>query len=131
MRIWVEASRSLQDLCRGRSIFYLHVLQPTLHDTGSKPLDPAEVAGALDNPYYTDGVQALYPRMKKAGEELRALGVNFLDASMAFVDVKVPVYYDHCHFKGLGNEIVAARIAEAFLRTLPALAPPGPKVAPR
>jgi hypothetical protein len=40
--------------------------------------------------------------------------------------VKVPIYYDVCHFKGLGNEILAARIAEAFLRTLPA-----PKDAPR
>jgi hypothetical protein len=126
VRIWVEASRSLQDLCRGRSIFYLHVLQPTLLDTGSKPLDPVEVAGGRGNSDYENGVHALYPALRKAGEELRALGVNYLDASMAFADVKVPIYYDVCHFKGLGNEILAARIAEAFLRTLPA-----PKDAPR
>jgi len=128
VRVWIEASRSLQDICRGRSIFYLHVLQPTLHDTGSKPLDPAEIAAAWknNNPYYADGVHALYPRMKQAGEELRALGVNFLDASMAFADVKQPLYYDNCHFQALGNEIVAARIAEAFLRTLPPSKPPEP-----
>jgi hypothetical protein len=131
VRVWVEASRSLQDLCRGRSIFYLHVLQPTLHDNGSKPLDPAEIAGARGNPDFVNGVHALYPPMRKAGEELRALGVNFLDASMAFADVKAPLYYDACHFKGPGNEIVAARIAEAFLRTLPAVVAPGAKDAPR
>jgi len=126
VRIWVEASRSLQDLCRARSIYYLHVLQPTLLDTGSKPLDPAEIAAGSVNDDYIDGVHALYPRLRKAGEELRTLGVNYLDASMAFVDLKTPVYYDVCHFKGLGNEILAARIAEAFLRTLPA-----PKSVPR
>jgi len=131
VRVWSEGSRSMQDLCRGRSIFYLHVLQPTLHDQGSKPLDPAEIANAPKNLDYINGVQALYPPMKKAGEELRAQGVNFLDASMAFADVKAPVYYDACHFKGLGNEIVAARIAEAFLRTLPASSLPVSKSTPR
>jgi len=126
VRVWVEASRSLQDLCRGRSVFYLHVLQPTRHDTGSKPLAPDELTSGGGNPYFIDSVHALYPRLREAGHELEKRGVNFLDASMAFADLKEPVYYDHCHFKGLGNEVVAARIAERFLSSMPA-----PQAAPR
>jgi hypothetical protein len=36
--VWEECSRSMHGLCAERGITYLHVLQPTLHDDGSKPL---------------------------------------------------------------------------------------------
>jgi hypothetical protein len=119
VRAWVESSRSLQDLCRGRSIYYLHVLQPTLHDEGSKPLTASEIAGAGNNSIFSGGVHAIYPRLREEGQALRKEGVNFYDCSMAFATLHEPVYYDHCHFKALGNEIVAARIAEAFLANVP------------
>ena len=119
VRSWGESSRCLQDLCRARSIHYVHALQPTLFDDGSKPLTTSEIATQGDNRAYADGVRALYPRLREAGQTLLAHGVNFHDCSMAFAELREPVYTDHCHFKDLGNEIVAARIAEAFLKSLP------------
>ena len=124
VRSWAESSRCLQDLCRARSIHYVHALQPTLFDDGSKVLAPSEIATQGNNRAYIDGVHALYPRLREAGRGLREHGVNFHDCSMAFAELREPVYTDHCHFKDAGNEIVAARIAEAFLQSLPsAIAP--------
>jgi hypothetical protein len=119
VRAWVECSRSLCDLCRGRSIYYLHVLQPTLLDAGSKPLTASEIAAAGDHSTYGDGVRAIYPRLREEGNALRDAGVNFYDGSMAFAALTEPVYYDYCHFQGRGIEVFAARIAEAFLANLP------------
>jgi hypothetical protein len=119
VRAWVECTRSLQDLCRGRSIHYLHVLQPTVLDEGSKPLAESEIAAVGAGSIYRDGVRTIYPRLREEGKALREAGVNFHDGSMAFATLHEPVYYDYCHFKGLGNEVVAARIAEAFLASMP------------
>ena len=33
VRLWFEGSVSLASLCEGRDVLYLHVLQPTLHDS--------------------------------------------------------------------------------------------------
>jgi hypothetical protein len=107
-------------------VYYLHVLQPTLHDVGSKPVTQAEIdSGGLDTPLML-GVQHGYPLLRSAGKELVERGVNFADASDTFAGVKEPIYYDFCHFKGLGNRLLAARIAREFLRALPtAVAEPG------
>jgi lysophospholipase L1-like esterase len=61
----------------------------------------------------------LYPRFHEAGRALSAQGVNFHDCSMVFAESREPLYIDHCHFKARGNEILAARIAEVFLTSLP------------
>jgi hypothetical protein len=119
VKSWMESSRCLQDLCRARSIHYVHVLQPTLFDAGSKPLTASEIATQGDNRVYIDGVHALYPRFHEAGRALSAQGVNFHDCSMVFAESREPLYIDHCHFKARGNEILAARIAEVFLTSLP------------
>jgi hypothetical protein len=73
-------------------------------------LDPALVKGVHDG----------YPKLRSAGQELRARGVHFVDASSAFADITQPIYFDFCHFKGLGNRVLANKIAEAYLQELPA-----------
>jgi hypothetical protein len=120
VRTWKESSRSLQALCGARSIYYLHVLQPTLHDVGSKTPTESERAEQGRYSQFSEGVHALYPRFKTAGEELRVEGVNFHDGSMTFAAVSEQIYYDHCHFDRLGNEMLGGRIADAFLAGLPA-----------
>lgn len=112
---WFESSRSLETLCRGRGIRYVHVLQPTLHDAGSKPLSPAEVASGTCDAEWIEGVRFGYPRFRELGARLRELGVEFLDGSQVFHDVSETLYYDPCHFSPRGNELLAEFIATGFL----------------
>ena len=120
VRNWAESSRSLHDLCAGRSIRYLHVLQPTLHDRGSKPLTAEEVRDGLLEPELARGVETLYPRLRSEGRRLSEEGVSFLDASLAFADVEERLYVDFCHFGDAGKRILAEKIAAAYLAGLPA-----------
>lgn len=117
VRTWEESSRSLALMCRGRSVLYLHVLQPTLHDTGAKPLTAGEIekGGAID-PTMIAGVRAGYPRLREAAHRLAAEGVPILDASRLFASVVEPVYIDQCHVNDFGNRLLALAIAEEFLR---------------
>jgi len=120
VRCWLQTSLTMQDICRARSIHYLHALQPTLYDTGSKPLTEKELAGALIDPTWKEGVQRGYPLLRQAGQWLRGHGVNFFDATQVFADNKEDIYYDFCHFAKKGNRILAQAIGKAFLDSLPA-----------
>ncbi len=119
VRNWMESSRVLQAMCRGRGIHYLHVLQPTLHDAGSKPLSFREKRHGKTVPSWTEGARLGYPLLRAGGERLRQLGVNFLDASLVFADVEQRLYFDACHFRPPGHAILAEAIAPALLESLP------------
>jgi len=120
VRDWTECSRSMHALCAARGIAYLHVLQPTLHDEGSKPLTPEErEAGALGPAIWARAARAGYPRLRAEGERLRSLGVPFHDASRVFADDERSLYYDICHFGGPGQFTLAIDIGRAFLEQLP------------
>ena len=117
---WVEGSISLDAVCRSRGIAYLHALQPTLFDAGSKPLSAEELALRPAGIGYRPAVEAGYPRMRERGRALRERGVAFLDASRAFERVERPLYFDECHFYDEGNELLVPILAGAFLASLPA-----------
>ena len=120
VRCWLQDSLTMQDICRARSIDYLHVLQPTLYDTGSKPLTETEVASSLIDPTWKEGVQRGYPLLREGGKWLREHNVNFFDATRVFADVHEDIYYDFCHFGKEGNRILAQAIGHAFLDSMPA-----------
>ncbi|HVS08279.1 MAG TPA: hypothetical protein VMS76_00300 [Planctomycetota bacterium] len=115
---WKESSLAMRAQCAERGIDYVHVLQPTLHDQGSKPVTEEELrtGGVLES--WSEGVRSGYPLLRKVGEELREEGVDFLDLSRAFSGVEESLYYDGCHFGDRGNEILAERIAEGVLAAL-------------
>lgn len=113
---WAESSRSLHSVCAARGIAYLHVLQPTFHDAGSKIATETELELAAVVPEtWIRAIQAGYGRLRAEGERLRAEGLPFLDASMTFAAVSEQLYSDGIHFRALGSELLAARIAEALL----------------
>lgn len=112
---WREASISIDAICDRRSIFYLHVLQPTLHAAGSKEPTPSEVQSGRAPPAWMDAVRVGYPMLIEAGDELREEGVEFLDATDAFKEVTGTLYVDACHFNAEGHELLAERVAAAFL----------------
>ena len=116
VQIWEDSSRFLHAALESRGVAYLHVLQPTLHDEGSKPLTDQERAtgGAIDE--WIEGVRDGYPLLREAGARLAAGGVPFLDASLVFRDRPGTIYVDSCHFRHLGNGILAEAIAAHLLR---------------
>jgi hypothetical protein len=118
VRLWVEGSVNLAALCARRGIAYLHVLQPTLHDTQprpSKPLSPAERrieanrAGSWG--LWREGVRRFYPKFREQAATLQEAGVVFADLSGLFESTPGPIYYDVCHYNQQGNEMLAREIA--------------------
>jgi hypothetical protein len=120
VRSWTENSLNLWGMCRERGIPYVHVLQPTLFDEGSKTLTQKEKDGAVAQATWIEGVRKIYPLLREAGPTLAERGVPYLDATRVFQDHPEDVYYDVCHFRELGNELLATPVAEAVLRALPA-----------
>jgi len=119
VRMWSESSRSLHALCEERGIFYLNVLQPTLHDTGSKVPTLEERRKGQASATWKLGASAGYPLLRAAGAKLSELGVNFYDASGVFKEVEETLYFDACHFNQFGNAVLGKAVAEAFLELLP------------
>lgn len=118
VREWIESSVSLQALCASRGILYLHVLQPTLHDEGSKPLTPDEKLHGEARESWIEGVREGYPRLRAAGPGLVERGVDFRDLSLIFRDVTEPVYVDSCHLDVHGNEIFGREVGRAVAEVL-------------
>jgi hypothetical protein len=112
---WTQGSITMRGLCQARSVTFLHVLQPTLHDEGSKPLTEKELAGATVDPNWIEGVRKVYPRLREAGAGLAQRGIDYLDASRAFSGETDEIYYDGCHFGERGNAILAQSMAQSLL----------------
>jgi hypothetical protein len=119
VRDWEQSSRTIGDMCRGRGLPYLHVLQPTLHDPEGKRPTKAELASGGISKEWLDGVQRGYPLLREAGARLAAGGEHFFDATRVFADVTATIYFDNCHFRERGNQMLAEAIAPAFLAALP------------
>jgi hypothetical protein len=117
--IWVESSRNLAGMCRQRGIPFVHVLQPTLHDPGSKPITEAERKSGHIEPDWLEGVVHGYPLLRGAGERLRDGGIAFFDASRLLAGEERTLYYDACHFIPQGCEILGRYCAESAAGALP------------
>jgi len=113
---WREGSRSMQAICRARGIPFLHVLQPSACDAGSKPLTPEELEAAKYPPLWAETIARGYPRLREVGAELAREGIGFLDATQIFAGHSERIYLDSCHFQDAGAEILGPLMAEAFLR---------------
>jgi hypothetical protein len=117
VRNWRECSRLMHHLCRSRGIGFLHVLQPTLHDPGSKPVTAEEIEKGSILESWRLGVEHGYRLLRKAGADLPEEGVAFLDLSLLFAEVEETLYYDLCHFGEEGNRLMAEAV-EPRLREL-------------
>lgn len=122
IRIWKQASLQMYRLCQASGITYVHAIQPNQYDPGSKPLAAAELdlmrpdsEGNRDQAFVTI-VAAGYPRLREAGNELRTAGVQVVDLTGIFSEVREPLYVDSCcHVNPTGSEMLAGAIGD-FLR---------------
>jgi len=116
---WSRASLSLHAACRAQGIAYLHVLQPTLHDPGSKTWTAEEDDTSYAHEAWIEGVHLGYPLLREEGARLAERGVAFADLSRIFAEVEPTLYYDACHFRAPGHRLIAGQLAARLLTLLP------------
>lgn len=117
---WEQNSISLAALCAARGIRYVHVLQPTLHDVGSKTLTPEELEKGGANDVWKAGVRDGYPKLRERGAKLAERGIAFVDLSYVFKDFTDTAYYDLCHFRGRAAELFSERCMQEVMKVFPA-----------
>ena len=119
-QVWYRGSLLLRDLGELTGAEYYHFLQPNQYVPNSKPLTPEELACC----YAEESEEAKvyrrgYPEMARFGEKLSGQQVNYFDLSYIFQGNDQTLYLDQCcHFKELGNELLAAEMVK---RMAPAL----------
>lgn len=123
VRIWKQASLQMHRLCQASGILYLHAIQPNQYDPGSKPLAPQELelmkyeSPGNRNQNFLTIIPAAYPKLRQAGQELQAAGVQVLDLTGIFSNIQEELYVDSCcHVKPKGSEILATAIGEEILK---------------
>ena len=119
VRNWRESSRSMHAICSARGIAYLHVLHPTLHDAGSKPLTAREIETGAAPPTWVRAIEEGYPLLRREGARLAQEGVAFHDASRIFAGDETPRYVDACHVNPASSVLLARDAARALLEILP------------
>jgi hypothetical protein len=128
---WKQGSISMQALCQARGIRYVHMLQPTLFDQGSKRLDASEAKIKAPSLAWGEGPRRGYPLLRQLGATLAERGIEFIDASRCLAEVSEPLYYDSCHMVERGNELWLEALGERLYQAVfPALAlatPPAAK----
>jgi len=123
--LWQRSSRLLDGLARANGTRYYHFLQPNQYVPESKPMTTDERATAVKATRYAGLVHTGYPMLQRAGRELRAEGVRFVDLTGAFAGHVEPIYIDACcHVSPHGNAIVADLVFDAIRRDLQQ--PPAP-----
>ncbi len=105
---WKRSSIEMASLCAATGSRYYHFLDPCL----------ANRDVALARPHEED-IEKGYPLLIKAGRELVASGVDFLDAGTAFANVDERLYADKsCHLNRRGSEILGAWMAARIVQDL-------------
>ena len=108
---WRRSSLTMHPLCAARGIRSVHILQPTLHNEGSKVMAEEERRVGIDDEGLHPIVVRGYPLLREALAELREMGVEALDACSAFKEMPQTIYVDSCHVTQEGNRILARNIA--------------------
>ena len=116
--IWAESSKMMQAMCEARGALYIHLLQPTLHDPGSKIISPEEHETGVGAQGLAPELGTFYDALRARGAELASEGVNFVDLSRVFAGMSETLYYDRAHVGRAGNLILAERFAEEIKQRL-------------
>jgi hypothetical protein len=114
--VWRRCSAQMKNLCDANGAIYYHFLQPNQYVDGSKPMGEEEKRQAVSTASrFAPGAIKGYPFLVKAGQELQAAGVKFIDLTMAYSDHRELLYIDDCcHTNREGSDIVAERIYETI-----------------
>ena len=126
--VWKNASLQMAKIAQSNNALYVHVLQPNQHVPNTKIFSneeriiaqvstkiPAVELATLWS--YKYGAEVGYPLLIKSGNELIRQGVNFVDLTGIFRDVRETIYKDACcHYNQKGYDMVARAIAAGIVR---------------
>ncbi len=112
--VWQRSSLAMHRTCQAHGIQYVHVLQPTLHDEGSKFVSEEEFRQGIGEDGLHPAIVRGYPLLKRGMVDLKAAGVIAVDATEAFKGVKETLYLDSCHFSAKGNDLLVQFIIESL-----------------
>jgi hypothetical protein len=117
---WAVSSRLVNDLAKSGRFAYVHVLQPNQYVPGSKPLSEREREIAISTtPGVAETTARGYELLAGRIPELKEAGVDFLDATMVFQNVREDLYFDTCcHFNKQGNDILLDAVMAFMSRTV-------------
>ncbi len=118
VRLWSESSRGMHLLAEGVGATYIHCLQPSLQDPGSKIMTATERRKALAKQPIDPHFKGYYDELRSAGAALARDGVDFLDLSHIFAEVEETLFYDHVHVGTAGNRRLAQRFADEIIERL-------------
>lgn len=113
--VWKRSSLQIWRLCAANGIQYLHALQPSQYLEGSKPLSEEEQRAAIGPPDFAfrRPAEMGFPKLRRVGQELQALGVPFEDLTHLFEKVDETIYIDTCcHLNTAGHDLVGKRILD-------------------
>jgi hypothetical protein len=116
MDLWLGAAVTMQELCNGKGIPYLEVIQPNQYFS-KKEFSAQEQALAIneDSPY-REPIKSGYQHLPELVQRMRQEGVNVVSAAGVFDEVREETYSDSCcHYNQTGNEILAKEVAESLI----------------
>jgi hypothetical protein len=119
-RFWKASSIEMWRICESSNSAYFHFLQPNQYVEGSKTFSDWErdytITKPDENNPYKLAVQKGYPHLISFGEELRNMGVCFVNLIDIFKNEQASVYNDpYCHLNQLGNDLLAMEIAKVIM----------------
>jgi hypothetical protein len=117
---WYAGSLAMHGMAEARGTYYVHLLQPTLLEEGSKIMSPEEKELSIALPGWQDGVRYGYPAMRTLGETLKSKGVSFADATRLFRDDTDTLFTDACHMNQVGMQRLADEGARVLLDAISA-----------
>jgi hypothetical protein len=116
MDLWLGAAVTMQEMCNGKGIPYLEVIQPNQYFS-KKEFSAQEQALAIneDSPY-REPIKSGYQHLPELVQRMRQEGVNVVSAAGVFDEVREETYSDSCcHYNQTGNEILAKEVAESLI----------------
>jgi hypothetical protein len=112
--IWEQSSLQMDAIARQIGAQYLHFVQPNQYVEGSKALTDREreLAYTPEIPW-AQNTRKGYPLLKERIPAMIARGVDVHELTSVFAEITEDIYIDACcHYNKLGNDLVAATIAE-------------------
>jgi len=119
--LWMRSSLLMNTTLENLDVPYIHVIQPNQYFSEKKlSLQEKRIAFNSDS-NFNKAVSKIYPYLLMKIGEMRAKGLNIVDATRVFDKEARLIYVDSCcHYNQLGNDLLANLIGREMAKVLKA-----------